>query len=167
MSYIKLDRALKDWRYAHKPNYVALWVRILLKVNYEPGEYEDISLDRGECITSVSHLAEETGLSPQNVRTILKHLNGEELTIKSTSKFTLIKVNKWAKYQYSADEPNKVSNKRLTNDQQTANNNIRNKEYKKLRNIYNTDTLPVYDTSHNTIMDDEEAQEILSLMGKA
>ncbi len=165
MSFIKLDRALLNWRYAHDPNYVALWIHILLKVNYEPSEYEDVKLDKGECITSVRGLAEATGLSDQKVRTILKHLNGEELTIKSTNRFTQIKVNKWAKYQCSDGESNKEINKRLTNDQQTINNRIRSKENKKLRNIY-IDALPVYDTSNNTRMSSEEEKELLSLMGR-
>ena len=166
MSFIKLDRALLDWRFKHKPNYVALWIHMLMKANYEPSEFEDIQLSKGEFATSINHLAEDCGLSVQNVRTILKHMDGQEITMRSTNKFTLIKIIKWDKYQCSADETNKQSNKQLTNNQQTTNNRIRNKEIKKGINIYNIDRLPVYDTSKNPVFTKEEEEEIMSLMGR-
>lgn len=162
MNFIKLDRALLGWRYSHDPNYVALWVHLLLKANYKPSKFENVSLESGEFVTSIGNLARETGLSVQKVRTILKHLNGEELTYRSTNRFTVIKIVKWAKYQYTDEPSNKQINKRLTNKQQTNNNRRRNKEYKKERNIYNS--LPVYDSSSNPVMDEDDEKKLMDLM---
>lgn len=134
--YIKLDRAIENWRYKTKPNYVALWVHILVKANHEDRQVYETLVERGCLLTSLDRLARETGLSVQNVRTILNHLNGEELTIKSTNKNTLIYVNKYNDYQGANKQTNKLSNKQLTNNQQTTNNKQYIKETKSIKEIY-------------------------------
>lgn len=120
--FIKLDRAIENWRYATKPNYVALWVYLLVKANHEKRSVYDTEVDRGCLLTSYEALAKGTGLSVQNVRTILKHLNGEELTCKSTNKNTLIRILKYDFYQGANKRTNKHSNNQLTSNQQTTNN---------------------------------------------
>lgn len=138
--YIKLDRALFDWRYATKPNYVALWIHILLKANHKSKEWENITIQRGQLVTSLESLSKGTGISVQTVRTILKRLNGEELTYKSTNRYTLITILKYDEYQSSDDDTNKQINNQLTNNQQTTNkqlttnNNV--KKDKNDKNIY-------------------------------
>lgn len=116
MSYIRIDRALQNWRYKTKPEYVALWVEILLSANWEEKTWMDIKVKRGEFITSLEHLSERTGLSVQQVRTILKHLISNEIDVKSTNKYTLIRVLKYSKYQ--------DNNRKLTNNQQTTNKQL-------------------------------------------
>lgn len=124
--YIKLYRALKDWRYKKKPNYVALWVDLLSKANLKDKVVEDVLVKRGSLITSIDNLSRDTGLSIQQVRTILHKLNNEEIIVKSTNKFTLISIVKFEYFQGS----DKQINKQITNKQQTNNNKqeIKNKE---------------------------------------
>ena len=77
------------------------------------------TIKRGQRLTSYSHLAEETSLSIQNVRTSLSKLKStHELTIKTSSKNTIITVLNYDQHQ----ETNTPTNKRLTNNQQTTNN---------------------------------------------
>lgn len=139
MSYIKLDRALNGWRYKTMPNYVALWVHLLVNANYKDKEWQDIIVRRGQFVTSIESLSKGTGISRQTVRTILNKLNGQELTCKSTNKYTLITIVKYDYYQSEDDETNTQTNNQLTNNQQTTNKQLtttkevirkkRNKEY--------------------------------------
>jgi len=160
--FIKLDRAIENWRYKTKPNYVALWVHLLVKANHETRKVYDTVVERGCLLTSYETLAKGTGLSIQSVRTILRHLDGEELTIKSTNKYTLICIVKYDEYQGRNKQTNKPSNKQLTDNQQTTNNKQETKETKALKNIYNS--VPVYDPSANQQMSKEQEEELLELM---
>lgn len=141
--FIKLDRAIENWRYATKPLYVALWVHLLVKANHKPKKVYDTEVDRGCLLTSYDKLARGTGLSVQNVRTILRHLDGEEIIVKSTNKNTLISIVKYDFYQ----GVNKQTNNQLTSNQQTTNNKQETKEIKNEKNISNTNVLlaPTYE----------------------
>jgi len=115
----------------------------LLKANWKDGRFEGYDIPRGSFATSVKTLSEELSsknqkFSIQSVRTSLKHLiSTKELTIKTTSKFTIISVNNYDYYQ----EGNKVSNNQLTNSQQTTNKQLTTiEEYKKNRYIYSSTT---------------------------
>lgn len=159
--FIKLDRALEEWRYATKPQYVALWVYLLLKANHKDKKVGDVLVERGSLLTSYESLARGTGLTVQTVRTILRKLNGEEIIVKSTNKNTLISIVKYGFYQGY----HKQTNKQLTSNQQTTNNKQECKEGKKERNIYNS--IPIYDPSNNIQMTNDEQEEILKIMGRS
>lgn len=131
--FIKLDRAIENWRYSTKPNYVALWVYLLVKANHEKRMVYEVEVDRGCLLTSYEKLAKGTGLSVQNVRTILKHLNGEEITCTSTNKNTLIRILKYDFYQGANKQSNKRTNNQLTSNQQTTNNKQDIKEAKSIK----------------------------------
>lgn len=166
--WIKLDRCILDWRYREKPEYVALWVYILLNANHTEMEWEDIVVERGQMVTSIARLSKETGITPQRVRTILKKLEGEELTSKSTNRYTLITVLNYGKYQDSDVESNKQINKQITSDQQTNNKRITtNKNDKNIKNVRNIYNIPIYDDSNNKPIDTDELQSILKEMNRA
>lgn len=160
--FIKLSRALKYWRYKKKPNYVALWVHLLTEARYQDGEWRGIKIKRGQFPTTMQKLADETGLTVRQVRSIIGNLTGEELSVKTTNKYTLITILKYAEYQDADGKSDKQNDKQMTNKWQTNGNTIRNKESKKERNIYNS--LPVYDPSKNKNMTLEEENELLELM---
>lgn len=160
--WIKLNRALNNWRYKTKPNYVALWVHLLTNANTKAEMVYDQMVERGCLLTSLEKLSKETGMSIQQVRTILKHLNGQEITYKSTNRFSLICIVKFDEYQGSGSKVNKQTNKQSTNDQQTTNNKQEYKEFKNIRNTYNM-PMPVYDPSKNIKMTQAEIDELLKL----
>ena len=144
--YIMLHRAIKDWRYKNKPNFVALWIEILIEANWKKKRWQDVELNEGEFITSRQHLSQNTGLTEMQVRSILNKLNGEEITIKTTNKFTQIKVNKWLDYQCCDDENNQdfnqqITNKQPTNNQQITTTNKDNKEIKIINTIYSVPSI--------------------------
>ncbi|MBR2587533.1 hypothetical protein IKE71_04160 [Candidatus Saccharibacteria bacterium] len=135
--YIKLFRQMTEWEWYKEPNTKAVFLHLLIMANHSPGRWQGIKIDRGQHLTSIKKLAEETGLSSQNVRTALNHLKStHELTITPTKRYTLITVEKYEKYQGDDSGANKVSNtlanKDLTNNQQRPNKQLTtNKNNKK------------------------------------
>jgi DNA-binding transcriptional regulator YhcF (GntR family) len=111
--FIKIDRSLLDWEwYDHVPTKV-LFMHLLLKANWKPTRYRGHDVPTGSLVTGVNSLAEQTGLSVQQVRTAINNLKHDEITIKATNKFSIISIVKWANYQ--------SNNKQPTNKQQADN----------------------------------------------
>ena len=129
MSWIKIHNKLLDWEWASCPETMALWIHILLRANYEDKRWQGITIPRGSFVTSVDNLASKTGLSAQQVRTSLKRLiSTNEITSKSTNRFTIITVCKYDSYQLNEESINKQNNEpnnnQATNEQQTDNKQI-------------------------------------------
>ena len=108
MGFIKIDRKLKDWQWSSNPNMVAIWLRLLLEANYQENQVKGLKLKKGQLVTTIRNLAEKVGLSQQQTRTCLLNLQiTNEITIKTTNKYSIITIVKWDEYQ--------VSNKLATN----------------------------------------------------
>lgn len=136
--YIKLHRKMTEWEWYSDANTMRVFLHILLTANYRPSRYKGIEVGVGETVIGRKALAEKLGLSERQIRTALNHLKStNEITIKSTNKFSVVRVENWAKWQLCDDEPtnkatNKESNKSPTSDQQVTtpkeNKNTRKKE---------------------------------------
>lgn len=131
--HIKLHRKIVKWRWFKEPNTVVVWLAILAHVEWR----KTAELKPGQWFTTVKELCEITGLKPQQVRTALNHLtNGStnEITIKSTNKFSIVSIVNWEKYQGCDDEVTNKVTRNLTNDQQTTNKQLTTEEeYKNIR----------------------------------
>ena len=56
--------------------------------NHEDQKWEGVTIKRGQRVTSYQHLADETGLTYQKVRTALNNLKSTgEITSKSTNNY--------------------------------------------------------------------------------
>lgn len=137
--WIKIHRKILEWEWYDDNNVFRLFFHLLLTANYEEKSWHGITIGRGQIVTSVDNLSNQLGLSAQQTRTALNKLKStEEITIKTTNKYTLITISKYEKYQFTdnAEQQTKqqTNNNQITNEQQTNNNNIRNKEYKNIRN---------------------------------
>ena len=103
--WIKLHRKLLDWEWYNDSVTKDLFLHLLLKANHEPGRWKGVDIDRGEVVTGRKVLAKELGFSERNIRTAINKLKStNELTIKSTNRFSLIKLNNYDEYQVS-DQP--------------------------------------------------------------
>ena len=127
--WIKLHRKLVDWEWYNDKNVKIVFLHLLLTVNHKEKQWKGQTILRGQKLTSIEHLADEVGLTIQQTRTALKKLKStREITIKTTSKNTLITVEKFNNYQSETDENNKQNNKQvnnsITNKQQTNNKQI-------------------------------------------
>jgi hypothetical protein len=93
-----------------------------------PFNGSDVEIEPGEFITGIYRLAEQTCLSPRKVRTALDYLKTtSRLTIKTSNRFSLVKINKWHDYQTNDKQIDKqMTNKRQTDDY--------NQELKELKN---------------------------------
>ena len=133
-TWIKLNRNMLEWRWYKDQNTKALFIHLLIKASIKNQDYRDVSVRRGELVTSLATLANETGLSIQNVRTALGHLKSTgEVTIKKVGKISVISIPQYERYQddltQSLTSNQQDANKDLTGSQHQY-KNIRNKEYK-------------------------------------
>lgn len=135
--WIKLHRKILDWEWFTSPSTLQLFIYLLLRANKEDKKWRGILIKRGQLVTSVSTISEETKLSTQQVRTSLNRLKStNEITSKTTNRFTLVTVCKYESYQLydEAEQQTKqqalqqTNNKQITNKQQQLKNNknIRN-----------------------------------------
>ena len=126
--WIKLHRQILNWEWYSDNNAFRVFMHLLLKANHKDRRFKGIELKAGSVVTSRDILAIETGLSVRQIRTSLDKLKTtNEVTIKTSSKGTIIQVVNYGKYQI---ETNEATNERPTNDQQTTTNKNVKKEKK-------------------------------------
>lgn len=107
-SYIKIDRKILDWEWYSDINTCRLFLHMLLKANWKEGRFQGSEIPRGSFVSSLSKLAEETGLTERKVRTALEHLKTTgEVTSKSHSKFTVFTIKKYCLYQATDTQDDK------------------------------------------------------------
>ena len=129
--FIKLYRKMLEWGWYDDGPTKDVFIHLLLIASYEDKFYRGIPLERGQVVTTVKEMEVKLGLTTQQIRTALsKLISTNEVTKKSTSKFTVYTINNYADYQSS----NNDNNKRATNEQQTSNKpsntkKVRSKEY--------------------------------------
>ena len=121
--YIKTFRKFTEWEWYRNTNTKALFLHCLLKANHKPKKWQGITIPQGSFVTSYAILAEELGLSMQEIRTAKRNIQSTgEITSESTSKLTIITVLNWAKYQASDnDESTSESTSDIIESQQTSN----------------------------------------------
>jgi 23S rRNA A1618 N6-methylase RlmF len=133
--WIKIHRKFLDWQWFKKPEAVQLFIYMLLKANHKDGNWQGHEIKKGQFITSAQTISNDTKLSLQVVRTLLKKFElTNEIIVKSTNKFTMLTICKYECYQ---DESN-TTNKQLTNKQQTTNKQLTTNKNEKnnKENIY-------------------------------
>lgn len=140
--WIKMHRKMLDWEWYDDINTKVLFLHLLLTANHKEKKWKGQTVLRGQKLTSLEHLAEETNLSVQQIRTSLKKLKStNEITIKSTSKNTLITIEKYSDYQ-DKDEDDNIQNNTQNNKQITTNKNDKNVKkiyYGEYQNVFFTE----------------------------
>lgn len=124
MSFLKLHRKILGWEWYSDPNTFRLFTHLLLTANFKINRWQGVEIQPGQLITGRKALAKELRLSEQEIRTSLNKLKStNEITIKSTNKFSIITICKWAVYQVSdsIEQPaNKPSKQQTINQQSTT-----------------------------------------------
>jgi hypothetical protein len=129
--WVKLHRKLLESSLFQNHNAFIVFSACLMLASHEKKKFpfngDDVDISPGEFVTGIHKLSEYCHISAQQARTALAYLKvTNRITIKTTNKFSLVKVNKWDDYQ----ESNKQNNKQITNQQQTNNYNQELKELK-------------------------------------
>ncbi len=127
--FIMLHRKILDWEWFSDRNVRDVFIVLLLLASFKPTRWQGVEIAPGQAVISYEKLAARVGISVMQVRTALKKLEQTgEITVKTTNKFSLVTIEKWAFYQ-SGEE--KITNKQQTNNNQRTNgyqhrNNVNN-----------------------------------------
>lgn len=109
--WIKLHRKIQDWEWYRDGNTFRLFIHLLLSANRKPQSWKGIVIGRGDLATGRKSLSAQTGLSEQSVRTSLERLRStNEVTSKSTSKYSIITIVNYDTYQSNDVEANQQVN---------------------------------------------------------
>jgi hypothetical protein len=133
--YLKLWRKLLEWEWFRYSEMVHLFIYLLLSANRKESRFMGVQIERGQLVTGRNSLSEKLGMSSQTVRTCISRLKStNEITIKSTNKFSIITLCNFETYQFTENEINQLNTSKSTNDQPATNQQLTTiKEVKKLR----------------------------------
>jgi len=105
--------------------------------------FQEIILEPGQFIFGRNAASKELRMSVQTIRTNLDSLRKRQnLTIKSTNKFSIITITNWDTYQHKENETNQQTNHELTSNSPATNHK---QEVKKLRSKELKDIVPSED----------------------
>jgi hypothetical protein len=128
--WIKLHRKLVEWEWYDDTNTFRLFLHLLLKANHKQKKYKGTVIQEGELVTGQDVLAKELKMTRRQIRTSLNKLKmTNEVTIKTSSKGSLIQVVNWSRYQVVTSDMTEES---PTNVQQVTTNKKEKKEKKNI-----------------------------------
>lgn len=131
--WIKIYRKFSDWEWFNISEMVHLFIYLLINANHQDGEWRGIVVKRGQILTGLNSLNNDTKISIQTLRTCLKRLEKtNEINIQVTNKYSIITICKYNDYQEENKTTNKQPNKQLTFNQHSTNNKQEYKEEKEI-----------------------------------
>lgn len=99
-TFIKLDRNILNWGWFRSTKILHVFIWLMLKANIKEGHFENDTVKRGSLVTSNARIAEECGLTIDNVRTALANLESTgEITRIIRNRYQLITVVNYDAYQ--------------------------------------------------------------------
>ena len=183
--WVKVYREFTSWEWYSDVNVSRVVFHLLLTVNHKATKWQGQIIEAGSKVTSLQHLADETGLSVQNVRTaIVKLKSTGEITSRTTNRFTVISVVNWRKYQDEGFPDNTVGNTQInnlatskpqtSNKQSTTNKNEKNDKNEKNIDISSDEdkqAMPAKPKKHrygehkNVLLTDDEVEKLKKRFG--
>jgi len=127
--WVKLHRGILEWEWYDDINTSRLFLHLLIIANHKDKNWRGILIKKGQKLTSQIKLADETGLTRQQVRTSLEKLKStNDITITTSSQSTVVSVVNWDKYQ---DQPTKqpTDNQRVTTNKNEKNEKKKETSY--------------------------------------
>lgn len=113
--FIKLHRKLVGWGWYSDGPTKDVFLHLLLTANFKETQWRGITLKPGQTVIGRKQLAQELGLSERQVRTALDHLKStNEVSTKTTNRFTVITIENWTKYQLFDDETDQLNDQQPT-----------------------------------------------------
>ena len=137
--WIKIHRKMLEWGWYSDPVTSRVFIHLLLLANFGEREFLGHKIMPGQAVITYGSVAKSLGLTVQNVRTALEHLEStHEINRQVTSKFQVITIEKWTLYQLDEGEGNRqvTSNQQASNKQVTINQQHYKKERKEECNNY-------------------------------
>lgn len=102
--WIKLHRSLQDSAIAAHPEYLAVWIHLMIRAQHSASEFvvgrQLVKLSAGQLVFGRIKFSSEIGVSENKVRAALDVMkNLKMITIKSMAKFSIISITNWSEYQ--------------------------------------------------------------------
>ena len=126
--YISIYRQITEWEWYKDTATKSLFLHLLVTANFTDTRFMGKTIKRGQVVTSLPSLSEETGLSIRQIRTAINHLiSTGEVTNKSYTKYRVISIVNYDVYQDNRQTDRQTSDrqstvKRQTSDSQTTDN---------------------------------------------
>lgn len=118
MGFVKLPDTLSEWAWYYDNNTLGVYIRLFIEAAWKDTSYKNVNLKRGQAIATLPKLAEQSGLSVQQVRTILNRLKSTgKITVENTAKFSIITM-----LEYDCDSEINSQNNSLSTGYQQAGN---------------------------------------------
>lgn len=142
--WVKSYRKIEDWEWYKKPLTAHLFQHLIRRANRTAKKWQGYLIPAGCLVTSIPHLAEQTGLSQMQVKTALGHLYSSQDVEKVTdsitdgkkANFTVLKVKNYALYQ----DDNRPFNRPVTDEHPTDNRPITTNKKVRSKEVKNTTT---------------------------
>lgn len=132
--YIKLHRKILDNPIALKPNYLSIWLYLLLEANHKDNEIiwnnEKITVKRGQFIGSIFEISRQFSLSTGTVTYVLDYLKFERMVERvSNKRFTLFTILNYDLYQGDVERTSEIKLKSNRKQIETNNNDKKENKY--------------------------------------
>lgn len=99
--FIKIHRKITQWAWYKDESVARVFIHLLLIANHKDNAWRNITIKRGQLVTSYRHLAEDLNLGVATVhRAVKKLLSTGEITTERNAKFTIITLINYNQYQY-------------------------------------------------------------------
>lgn len=129
---------MTTWEWYQDTNTFRIFFHLLVTANYEDKKWRGILIKRGQVVTSRNSLEKSLNISSRSIRTVLTNLQAtNELTIKTTNRFSVITLVKYDYYQSNPDEP---TNQPTNQPTPTKEDKKKINTYKKTMKTINYDT---------------------------
>lgn len=182
-TFVKLNRKILDWKWYQDGTTFRVFVHLILKANVFDNDFQNITVHRGQLVTSYGRIAGDLGfykgdkISVQPIRTAIKHLKTTgEINTEPISCGLLITINNYNTYQGEStyhSSHNNSANSELTGNKQEVNSQLTEdkQQYNKL-NKYNKSykskterqklLLPPLGLFENVFLTEKEKQDLES-----
>lgn len=137
-----------EWEWYSDIKVKTLFLHLLLKANVCDKQWKGVDVKRGQLITGRQKLSVETGLSEKEIRTCIDKLKSSgEVAIKSASKFSIITLLNYNKFQDQEYDEGPANGPRKGQERASKGPQLKNERSKEELPIKNTpqtkDTLSV------------------------
>ncbi len=133
--YIKLHRSMRDWEWYHDLPVYRLFTCMLFMANWKDKRWQGLEVKRGQFVSSLGNLSDETGLTVKQIRRALEKLESTgEVVSKRTNKYSIYTIVNYGSYQDDdRDEGTQKTNKGQAEGTLRANKGQQLKKDKKER----------------------------------
>lgn len=124
--WIFLYRDLLDHWSSDEPCYLSVWIHLLLLANHSDQKKlingNPVTIRRGQVMTSRKSLSRKTGVQQSKLERILRRFKSDQqIEQESFSKYRVISIINWPKYQGGEQENDQQMNSKRTADEQQVN----------------------------------------------